>query len=105
MRQVASRSVAGGRSADYLPVVVSSWRGYSKGDLISALEAAARPLLPQDGRLTLRRDTLEGAIEDVVAALDATPLLILDQFEERLLDEADDEFDDEFARCVNRHDL
>jgi CHASE2 domain-containing sensor protein len=105
LRQFASRSVAEGGSAHYLPVVVSSWRGDSKGDLISALEAAARPLLPQDGRLTLRRDTLEGAIEDVVAALDATPLVILDQFEERVLYEANDEFDDEFARCVNRRDL
>src|SRR5512133_1803780 len=100
LRRFAARSVAQGGSARFVPVVVSAWRGDSKGHLITALEAAARPLLPREGRLTLRRDTLEGAIEDVVAAVDATALVILDQFEERILYEADDEFDDEIARCV-----
>ena len=44
-----------------------------------------RPLLDDDTELSLRRDTLEHAIEDVVAAADATVLLILDQFEEHFL--------------------
>jgi hypothetical protein len=101
---MAARSVAEG-SARYVPVVFSTWRGDSKADLIAALEAAVRPLLRGRAQLTLRRETLGGAIEDVVAAVDATPLVILDQFEERVLYEVDDEFDDELAHCITRRDL
>ena len=91
LRQLAARSVAERGSARYVPVVFSAWQGDAKADLIAALEAAARPLLRDDRQLALRRDALEGAIEDVVAAVDATPLIILDQFEERFLYEADDD--------------
>jgi CHASE2 domain-containing sensor protein len=105
LRQLAARSVEERGSARYVPVVFSAWQGDSRADLIAALEAAARPLLHDDAQLALRRDGLEGAIEDVVAAVDATPLIILDQFEERVLYEVDDEFDDELARCINRRDL
>ena len=47
------------------------------------------------------------APEDLAAAVDATPLLILDQFEDHFLYEPDDNdgFDDDLARCVNRRDL
>lgn len=107
LRQLAARSVAERGSARYFPVVFSTWRGNSKAALIAALEAAARPLLREDAKLSLRRDALEHAIEDFVAAVDATPLLILDQFEEHFLYEPREEkgFDDELARCVNRRDL
>jgi CHASE2 domain-containing sensor protein len=92
--------------ARYVPVVFNSWQGDAKADLIAALEAAVRALVREDARLTLTRDSLEGAIEDAVAAVDATPLIILDQFEERFLYEADgDSLDDELAHCVNRSDL
>ena len=106
LRQLAARSVAERGSARYVPVVFSAWQGDAKADLIAALEAAARPLLHDDAQLALRRDALEGAIEDAVAAVDATPLIILDQFEEHFLYEADDGgFDDELADCLNRPDL
>jgi CHASE2 domain-containing sensor protein len=106
LRQLAARSVAERGSARFVPVVFSAWQGDSKADLIAALEVAARPLVPDDSQLALRRDTLEGAIEDAVAAVDATPLFILDQFEEHFLYEADDGgFDDELADCLNRADL
>ena len=105
LRQLAARSAAQRGSAHYVPVVFSAWQGNSKADLIAALEAAVRPLLRERAQLALRRDGLEGAIEDAVAAVDATALIILDQFEERVLYEADDEFDDELAHCINRRDL
>lgn len=106
LRQLAARSVATQGSARYVPVVFSAWQGDSKADLIAALEAAVGSLLHEGAQLALRRNTLEDAIEDAVAAVDATPLIILDQFEERFLYEADDDgFDDELAHCINRRDL
>jgi CHASE2 domain-containing sensor protein len=106
LRQLAARSVAAQGSARYVPVVFSAWQGDPQADLIAALEGAVRALVHEDERLALRRDTLAGAIEDAVAAVDATPLIILDQFEERFLYEPDDDgFDDELAQCINRRDL
>jgi CHASE2 domain-containing sensor protein len=106
LRQLATRSVTERGSARYVPVVFSAWQGDSKADLIAALEMAARPLVPDNSQLALSRDGLEGAIEDAVAAVGATPLFILDQFEEHFLYEADDGgFDDELADCLNRADL
>jgi len=105
LRALAARSAAERSSARYVPVVFSTWQGNSKAELIAALEAAARPLMHEDAKLALPRDALEDAIENVVATVDATPLVILDQFEERVLYEADDEFDDELAHCINRRDL
>ena len=106
LRQLAARSAAERGSARYVPVVFNAWQGDAKADLIATLEAAVRPLARDDAQLELRRDALEDAIEDVVAAVDATPLIILDQFEEHFLYEADDDgFDDELARCINRPDL
>jgi CHASE2 domain-containing sensor protein len=106
LRQLAARSVAERGSARYVPVVFSAWQGDLKAELIAELEAAVRPLLREPIQLALRRDALEGAIEDAAATVDATPLIILDQFEERFLYEAaDDGFDDELADCINRRDL
>ena len=87
-------------------MVFSAWQGDSKAELITALEAAVRPLLSDGAQLALRRDALEDAIEDAAAAVDATPLIILDQFEERFVYGTDDDgFDDELAHCINRRDL
>jgi CHASE2 domain-containing sensor protein len=107
IRQLAARSIADRGSAHYVPVVFSSWRDDPTPGLIAAIEAAVRPLLSDDEELALPRDALEHAIERVVEAVDATPLVILDQFEEHFLYEpdGDDGFDDDLARCVNRRDL
>jgi CHASE2 domain-containing sensor protein len=106
LRQLAERSVARRGSPGYVPVVFSAWQGDAQADLIAALEAAVRPLAHEGARVELPRDALAGAIEGAVAAVDATPLIILDQFEERFLYEAaDDGFDAELADCINRRDL
>jgi hypothetical protein len=81
LRQLAARSVEERGSARYVPVVFSAWQGDSTTELISALEAAVRPLHRDGAELDLRRDALEDAIEDAAKAVDATPLIILDQFE------------------------
>jgi CHASE2 domain-containing sensor protein len=106
LRQAAAQRVAEQGQPRYVPVVFSAWRGDSQAALIAALEAAARPLLRAPATLELRRDTLEHAIEDLVATVDATPLIILDQFEEHFLYESDDDgFDGQLADCINRRDL
>jgi len=106
LRRLAARGASVPGSARFVPVVFSAWRGDATADLIAALEAAARPLIIGAPEFGLRGDTLEAAIEHVIAASEATPLVILDQFEEHFLYTADDDpFDDELAHCINRADL
>jgi CHASE2 domain-containing sensor protein len=107
MRRLAARSIAERGATRYVPVVFSAWRGDPTGGLASALEAAVPRLVGDDALPPVRRDALEHAIEDVAAKVDATLLIILDQFEEHFLYEPQDgeRFDDDLARCVNRRDL
>ncbi len=107
LRELGARSVANGGTARYVPVVFSAWQGDATAGLIAALEAAVRPMAGGDGDLGVRRDALEHALEDVARAVDATPLLILDQFEEHFVHEphAGNGFDDDLARCITRPDL
>jgi WD40 repeat protein len=105
-REVARRMQAESGSPGFVPVVHSRWRDDPVEALTTALETAARSF---DDRLTLPRKGLEPALERVAEALDARPLVILDQFEELLAyhddDEAGERFAEEFARCVLRPDL
>jgi CHASE2 domain-containing sensor protein len=107
IHELAARSLAERGSARYVPVVFSSWRSDPTIGLIEAIENAVRPLLGDDDEFVLPREALEDAIDRASKAVDATPLLILDQFEEHFLyaPNGDDGFDDELARCVNRRDL
>jgi CHASE2 domain-containing sensor protein len=107
IRQLAARSLAENGSARYVPVVFSAWQGDPTVGLIDALEAAVEPLVDDREELLLRRDALEHAIEDVAEAVDATPLIILDQFEEHFLYTPGDGggFDDDLSRCIGRRDL
>jgi CHASE2 domain-containing sensor protein len=107
LRQLTARSIAERGSTRYVPVVFSSWRTDPTVGLIDAIENAVRTVLRDDDELALPHDALDHAIEHVTKSTDATPLLILDQFEEHFLYEpnGDDGFDDELARCVNRPDL
>jgi CHASE2 domain-containing sensor protein len=107
LRQLTARSIAERGSTRYVPVVFSSWRTDPTVGLIEAIESAVRTVLRDHDELALPHDALDHAIEHVTKSTDATPLLILDQFEEHFLYEpsGDDGFDDELARCVNRPDL
>jgi CHASE2 domain-containing sensor protein len=100
LRELAARSAVEDRTPRYVPVVFSTWQGDATAGLIAALEAAV------GGELDVRRDALEHALEDVTGAIDATPLLILDQFEEHFGQASNgDGFDEDLARCITRPDL
>ena len=106
LRQLAARSVDERGSARYVPVVFSAWQGDSKAELITALEAAVRPLLP--GRRAARPATRPARRRHRGRRGGGRhhPLIILDQFEERFVYGTDDDgFDDELAHCINRRDL
>jgi WD40 repeat protein len=92
-----------------VPVVFSSWSERPVAALIRAIGDATRPYLSGDAVLELPEDDLEGAIERASAALGATLLIVLDQFEEYFLYPDDQEerkrVAAQLARCVNRSDL
>lgn len=92
-----------------VPVVFSAWSEQPGAALIDAIGEAIRPFLPEESTRELPPDRLDEAIEVAAEALDATLLVILDQFEEHLLyrreGEGAESFADQLARCVNRPDL
>lgn len=92
-----------------VPIVFSSWSERPVAALIRAIGDAARPYLAEGVALELPEDDLEGAIERASAALDATLLIVLDQFEEYFLypDEEPEakRIAAQLAACVNRADL
>jgi WD40 repeat protein len=109
LQEIARESADEGESPEFIPVVFSSWLDDPLSALVRELESATRPFLSNRKGLELPRDRLEDAIEATSKALDTTPLLILDQFEEFFLyhrdDEAGERFADELAKCVARADL
>ena len=104
LHELAERSVAERGTPRYVPVVFSSWADDPLAGVVNAIEAASRPFLgdapasPAEG--------LEAEILRVTESLEATLLIVLDQFEEYFLYHGrDTQFADELARCVNRADL
>jgi CHASE2 domain-containing sensor protein len=93
LHELAARSVEETGSPHWLPFVFSGWRQGSTNALIAELERASD--------LTLPRDALGAALAAVGEQTGATPLLILDRFEDVLFEREEDRgFDDELARCV-----
>jgi WD40 repeat protein len=94
-----------GRSPRFVPVVFSSWKDDPVEDLISQIAS----LVPaSNGGSTTRHSSasgLAGAIDQAASTLDATLVIVLDQFEEhfsyRLSETDPDRLADELARCVN----
>jgi WD40 repeat protein len=109
LRSLGDRDAQIRGSPRLVPVVFSSWTDQPVAALIEAIEEAIHPYLPGTSTVELPRDRLDAAIETTGRALDATLLVILDQFEEYFLYRAEDEGEDGFAaqlaRCVNRSDL
>ena len=107
--ELARRSSAERGSPGYVPVVFSTWRDDPVAALIDAIAASVRPFLRNGSDPELRGDTLEETIANAGSLVEATPLVILDQFEEYFLyhdgDEAGERFAGELARCVGRQDL
>ena len=94
-----------GRSPRFVPVVFSSWKDDPVEDLISQIAS----LVPaSNGRSATHHSSasgLAGAIDQAASTLDATLVIILDQFEEhfsyRLSETHPGRLADELARCVN----
>ena len=101
----ARRRVVEGESPQYVPVIFSSWGDDPLEGLIAAIEQQTTEF---GNGITLPRDNLDDAILRVSQALDATVLLLLDQFEEYVLSGERGPFHgrlaDELARSINRRD-
>jgi WD40 repeat protein len=109
LHDFAKRDRQGDGHPRLVPVVFSSWSDRPLAGLIQAIGEAARPYLAEGEAPELPEDDLEAALEAVSAALDATLLVILDQFEEHFLypekEPEEERVAAQIARCVNRPDL
>jgi WD40 repeat protein len=100
---------ARGRPVRSIPVVFSSWKDDPATELASAIRTAIQPYLADGGVPTLAAGSLAEVIEAASAAVNASLLIMLDQFEEYFLyrsrEPVPERFADELAHCVNRTDL
>jgi WD40 repeat protein len=113
LRELAARGLHTSRSPRFVPVVFSAWKDDPVEDLIAEIERQAHRLQPEtDGATPPHFPTgagLAAAITTAAAAVDATLVIILDQFEEhfryRLGGSRPEGFADELAGCVNSPDV
>jgi len=109
IHELAARDVDSRRSPRLVPVVFSSWSERPVAGLVHAIGEAIAPYMGEGKAPELDEADLEAALEAASEALDATVLVILDQFEEYFLypDEAPEQerIAAQLARCVNRPDL
>jgi len=103
-----TRVASEGAAADttrYVPVVFSSWKDDPVPTLLDEVEAALKRV-SSDLSTGVASDSLEHALEHASNEIDATLLVILDQFEEYFLYHGSDAvFADQLADCINRPDL
>jgi WD40 repeat protein len=122
LRELAGRTGAGSRASRFVPVVFSAWKDEPVQDLIAEIDRQARPLMPAamqasngggpEHATTLIPEAptgLAAAIRGAANALDATLVIILDQFEEhfsyRIGAPDPDRFADELADCIRSADV
>lgn len=109
MRGLAADRFARRRPLRFVPVVFSYWKGDPVADLGRSIGTAIEPFLGEGPSPRLPADRLDAAIEETSRTLNASLLIMLDQFEEYFLYEPRESvpgrFADELARCVNRTDL
>jgi WD40 repeat protein len=139
LRELAARGVEVSRSPTFIPIVFNAWKDEPVQDLISAIDTHVRAFVPRAAAGTHRQGASSGAAHEGLAAgndrsedgspptsggseaglaavittaasaLDATLVIILDQFEEhfayRLADARPDRFADELAECINSPDV
>ena len=115
-RELARRGVEAGQSPKFVPVVFSAWKDQPVEDLIREVGRQAEFFAPDGNgsavsspRRAAAGGGLAASITATSAALDATLVIILDQFEEhfnyRIGGRDPDRFADELAECVNSHDV
>jgi WD40 repeat protein len=113
LRELAERGNGRGRSPKFVPVVFSAWKDEPVQDLIAEIERQVRPLIPdahpQDDLRDATESGLAAAIARASASLNATLVIILDQFEEHFSYRAGaarpDLLADELAHCINSPDV
>jgi WD40 repeat protein len=107
--RLARMSSAGDGAVIDIPVVFDSWKDDPVRELVVAIRAAIGPFLAGRPEPELLTDRLDTAIVAAADAVDASLLIILDQFEEYFLyssrEPVPERFADELARCINRADL
>jgi WD40 repeat protein len=109
MRRLADDSLARRGTARFVPVVFSSWKDDPVLELTGAIRTAIGPYLAGRPEPELPTDRLDAAIGAASDAVNASLLIMLDQFEEYFLyryrEPTRGRFADELARCINRADL
>ena len=107
--ELARRGVKERGNPRYLPVVFNTWRDEPVATLIEHIVATARPYFANGSNVADPAGELDEAIERVAEAVNATPLIMLDQFEDYFLyhgeTDTGERFADGLARCVSRADL
>ncbi len=111
LRDLAARG-GPGRSPKHIPIVFSAWKDDPVQDLISAIQGLVpghEPPSPTGIGAARTSYGLADAITATGSALDATLVIMLDQFEEhfsyRHVAAQPDRLADELARCVNAPDV
>jgi WD40 repeat protein len=109
MRRLADDMFARHRPVRSIPVVFTSWKDDPCRDLAGCVGQAIGPYLAELPAPALPTDRLDLAIEVASGAVNASLLIMLDQFEEYFLyrsrEPVPERFADELARCINRTDL
>ena len=109
LRRLAADSLARRGTARSVPVVFSSWKDDPVPELAGAIRAAIGPYLAGRPEPEVPTDRLDAAIGAASGAVNASLLIMLDQFEEYFLyrsgEPTPERFADELARCINRADL
>lgn len=115
LRELADRGNGATRSPRFLPVVFSAWKDEPVKDLIAEIERQVSPLMSDDARHASvpngngNGSDLAAAIAGATASLNATLVIILDQFEEHLSYRtgaaSPDHLADELAHCINSPDV
>ena len=113
LRQLAIRGDAERRLPRFVPIVFSGWKDEPVAGLIAEIERQVGRFYPDRNGSASRAGTpnarLAPVITDAARALDATLVIILDQFEEhfsyRLGATEPDHLADELAACVNDDDV
>ena len=110
LRRLTDDQFARRRMVRSIPVVFSSWKDDPAKELAEGIAEAIRPYLNGHSAPESPADDLGAAIEMATDAVDASLLIMLDQFEEYFLYRsqerpAPDWFADQLGLCVNRTDL
>jgi WD40 repeat protein len=109
LRELAAQNIDAGRPPKFVPLVFSAWKDDPVEDLVSEIQRQVHLLRPATNGHGASPPTSNGGLADAItaasSALDATLVIILDQFEEhfsyRLSGTRPDRLADELAECVN----